>query len=47
MHTALLKTGEAGEDGKYQVTADIEADNLLEAVKKIIGFDSLIKREIN
>ena len=37
MYTALLKTGEAGKDEKYHVAADIEADNLLEAARKIIA----------
>lgn len=35
--TALVMTGEAGKDGKFDVKADIEAANLLEAVKKILA----------
>ena len=34
--TVLVKTGEAGKDGKYDVTPTLIADNLLEAIKKII-----------
>lgn len=34
--TVLVKTGQAGTDEKYAVNADIEADNLLEAVTKIL-----------
>lgn len=37
LHTILVHTGEAGKDGKYHVNAEIEAENLLEAVKKIIA----------
>lgn len=36
LRTALVKTGVAGTDGKYDVQADIEAADLLEAVKKIL-----------
>lgn len=36
MHTALVKTGEAGRDGKYEVLPEITGDNLLEIVDKII-----------
>ena len=36
MRTILVKTGEAGKDGKYQVKADFEADNLEFAVDKIL-----------
>lgn len=35
--TVLVMTGEAGKDGKFDVKADIEAANLLEAVKKILA----------
>lgn len=35
--TALVMTGEAGKDGKFDVKADIESENLLEAVKKILA----------
>lgn len=34
--TALVLTGEAGQDGKYAVQADLTAENLLEAVKLIL-----------
>lgn len=34
MHTALVATGQAGMDGRYQVQPDIKASNLLDAVKK-------------
>lgn len=37
MRTILVKTGEAGKDGKYHVTADFEVDNLLQAVDLIIA----------
>lgn len=33
--TVLVHTGQAGMDGKYKVHADIESEDLLEAVKKI------------
>lgn len=36
MKTVLVKTGEAGQDGKYNVTATFEANTLYEAVKRII-----------
>ncbi len=32
LKTVLVKTGQAGMDGKYDVKADYEADNILEAV---------------
>lgn len=35
LRTVLLKTGEAGKDGKYDVEADFLADDLLDAVKYI------------
>lgn len=37
LKTVLVKTGRAGMDGKYDVSADFEAENLLEAVKFILG----------
>ncbi len=37
LKTVLVLTGEAGKDGKYQVQADITAENLLMAVNKILG----------
>lgn len=37
MRTALVKTGMKGEDGKYDASSTIVADNLLEAVKAIVG----------
>lgn len=36
LHTALVKTGEAGNDGKFDATHELEADNLYEAVKQIL-----------
>lgn len=36
LHSVLLKTGQAGQDGKYNVKADICADDLLQAVDFII-----------
>ena len=35
--TVLVKTGEAGQDGKHEVQADLEAENMLAAVKKILA----------
>lgn len=37
LHTVLVHTGMAGKDGKYNVKAELEAEDLLEAVKKIIA----------
>lgn len=37
IRTILVHTGQAGKDGKYNVYADIEAEDLLAAVKKILG----------
>lgn len=37
MRTVLVHTGESGKDGKYEVKADIEADDLMEAIKVILG----------
>lgn len=39
IRTVLVHTGQAGMDGKYDVRADFEAGNLLEAVKKILALD--------
>lgn len=36
LRTVLVKTGQAGLDGKYDVKADLEVENLLDAVDKII-----------
>ena len=36
MHTALVKTGVAGTDGKYDVKPQIEGDTLIELLEKII-----------
>ncbi|MFG6357725.1 MAG: HAD-IIIA family hydrolase [Acetatifactor sp.] len=36
LRTILLLTGQAGKDGKYDVTADISADNLMDAVMAIL-----------
>lgn len=35
LHTVLVHTGVAGNDGKYDVKAEMEAEDLLEAVKRI------------
>jgi len=37
LRTILVKTGQAGMDGKYKVAADFVAENVLEAVKLILG----------
>lgn len=37
LKTVLVKTGQAGMDGKYDVKADLESDDLLGAVKLILG----------
>lgn len=36
MHTALVLTGEAGRDGKYEVIPDITGDNLSEVIEQIL-----------
>lgn len=36
MKTVLVNTGEAGKDGKYPAKADFEAENLIDAVEKIL-----------
>jgi mannose-1-phosphate guanylyltransferase / phosphomannomutase len=36
LHTALVLTGEAGKDSKYAVSPEFTADNILDAIKKII-----------
>lgn len=36
MHTALVKTGKAGTDGKYDVQPEVVGDDLLDAVGKIL-----------
>ena len=36
LKTALVLTGEAGNDKKYDVQPDLICDNLLEAVRKIL-----------
>lgn len=36
IRTVLLHTGQFGLDGKYEVHADIESENLLEAIQKIL-----------
>ena len=38
-HTVLLHTGEAGRDGKFDVRAEIDAKDLMEAVQKILKID--------
>lgn len=37
LHTALVKTGVGGTDGKYDVTPEIKYDTLFEAVRHILG----------
>ncbi len=37
VNSVLVKTGQAGQDGKYKVEADIEVKNLLSAVDYILG----------
>ena len=37
MQSILLKTGQKGEDGKYQVSPTMVADNLNDAIDNIIG----------
>ena len=39
IRTVLVRTGQAGMDGKYDVHADMETEDLLEAVKKIMDLD--------
>lgn len=39
LKTVLVRTGMSGQDGKYQVTADTEASDLLEAVRDILKRD--------
>lgn len=36
LHTVLVRTGQGGKDGKYDVDAESVADDLLDAVKKIL-----------
>lgn len=43
--TVLVHTGQAGRDGKYDVCADIEAEDLLDAVGKILALDEKDKYE--
>jgi histidinol-phosphate phosphatase family protein len=37
LHTVLVRTGQGGRDGKYNVNADVAADDLLAAVSGITG----------
>lgn len=37
LKTILVGTGEAGRDGKYDVTPDVRAESLLDAVEQILG----------
>lgn len=39
MKTVLVHTGQAGTDGKYKVHADMEAENLLDAVRKAFAWN--------
>ena len=41
LKTVLVKTGEAGKDGKYPVKADFEAENLADAVDIILNANNL------
>ena len=41
MHTALVKTGKAGSDGKYEVLPELVCEDLLEAVEKILEGEEL------
>jgi len=43
LRTVLVKTGQAGTDRKYNVKADFEADNILEAVKLILKNEGVNK----
>ena len=36
MHSVLLKTGQKGEDGKYEVSPTLIAEDLNDAINKII-----------
>ena len=47
LKTVLVKTGQAGTDGKYDVAADYEADNLLEAVRLILSEVELNRRNLH
>ena len=37
VRTVLVKTGEAGKDGKYDAVPDLIAENLADAAAKILG----------
>lgn len=37
MKSVLVRTGEGGLDGKFKVEPDLDAGNVLEAVKMILG----------
>ncbi len=37
MHTVLIHTGEAGQDGKYSVSPEFESTDLLEAIRRILS----------
>lgn len=41
MHTALVMTGEAGRDGKYEVIPDIVGENLSEVIERILDTNCL------
>ena len=43
LHSILVRTGEAGQDGKYEVTPDFVADNLLAAVDVIAGSSPVLR----
>lgn len=42
LKTILVKTGQAGMDGKYKVKADFEADNILDAVNLILKDEEVV-----
>lgn len=42
LRTILVKTGQAGSDGKYKVRADFEVEDLLSAIGKIIRQESIV-----
>ena len=39
LKTVLVKTGEAGRDGKYEAKPDLVAENILSAVRMILAED--------
>ncbi len=45
LRTILVQTGQAGKDGKYQVKADYESNDLYDAVRRIIKDDRLQRKD--